>query len=111
MATTAESAQQWLEEKKPSTEEIQTVIAKLETRIEQQGEDDPAMAGSVDALLLLQAYLAQSPSPEQEADTASGSDLPGLDNSALIPDADPVELEAEVKRRAFEALKAQLKDL
>lgn len=111
MATTAESARQWLEEKKPSAEEIQSVIAKLENRIEQQGEDDPAMAGSVDALLLLQEYLARAASPAQEADSSPGSDAPGLDNSALIPDADPIELEAEVKRRAFEALKAQLKDL
>lgn len=111
MATTAESAQQWLEEKKPSTEDIQSVITKLEARIEQQGEDDPAVAGSVDALLLLQEYLAQMPHAEQEASTGSESDAPGLDHSALIPDADPVELEAEVKRRAFEALKAQLKDI
>ena len=109
MATTAESAQQWLEEKKPSTEDIQSVIAKLEARIEQQGEDDPAVAGSIDALLLLQAYLAQGEQPEQA--TSTGAEAPCLDNSVLIPDADPIELEAEVKRRAFEALKAQLKDL
>ncbi|MHA7880074.1 MAG: hypothetical protein ACX931_09800 [Saccharospirillum sp.] len=110
MATTAESAQHWLDEKHPSTEEIVSVIAKLEKRIEQQGEDDPAMAGSVDALLLLQAYVENNQQGAAPAPEAS-SEAADLDTTALIPDADPVELETDVKRRAFDALKAQFKDL
>ncbi|WP_157954408.1 hypothetical protein [Saccharospirillum mangrovi] len=107
MATSAASAQQWLTEQKPDRAAIEEVIGKLEKRIEQYQEEDPALAGSVDALVLLQDHLEQLDAPAAETDAPPAN----LDTSALIPDADPVQLEDDVKRRAFEALKNQFKDL
>jgi hypothetical protein len=108
MSTSAESAQQWLTEKQPAPDEVQQVIARLEQRISQHQGEEASIQGSVDALLLLQDYVESEQAPAEPA--SSGSDS-YLDNGRLIPDADPVQLEDDVKRRAFEALKDQFKDL
>jgi len=108
MSTSAESAQQWLTEKQPTVEEIQTVIARLEQRISEHPGDEDAIQGSVEALILLQDHL------EAEKIPAIPESAPAdvqLDSSRLIPEADPVRLEEDVKRRAFEALKDQFKDI
>lgn len=107
MATSAASAQQWLTEQKPDRAAIVDVIGKLEKRIEQLSEDDPALEGSVDALMLLQDHLAELDTPAPETETPPAN----LDTSGLIPEADPVQLEDDVKRRAFDALKDKFKDL
>ena len=107
MSTSAESAQQWLNEKQPGREEVRTIIEKLEQRIAQHEGEEADIQGSVDALILLQDHLEQLDAPP------TGSEPPAadLDTSGLIPDADPVELEGSVKREAFEALKSRFKDL
>lgn len=107
MATSAASAQQWLTEQKPDRAAVEDVIRKLEQRIEQYQEDDPALAGSVDALVLLQDHLEQLDAPAADSSAPPAN----LDSSSLIPDADPVQLEEDVKRRTFDALKNRFKDL
>lgn len=104
MSTSAESAQQWLNDKQPGPEEVGRVIKKLEERIQQHQGDEAAIQGSVDALVLLQDYLEQ-PAPTAPEPAAN------LDTSGLIPEGEPVRLEDDVKRRTFEALKNQFKDL
>lgn len=106
MSTSAESAQQWLEEKQPSREEVHQVATKLEQRIEQHQGDEESIQGSVDALVLLQDYLEQLEAPQ-----AAPAPEATLDSSNLIPDSQPVQLEEDVKRKTFEALKNQFKDL
>lgn len=107
MSTSAESAQQWLNEKQPSTEEVRNVVDKLEQRIARHEGDEADIQGSVDALILLQDHLEQDTAPATDSETPASS----LDTSGLIPEADPVELEDAVKREAFEALKSRFKDL
>lgn len=107
MATSAASAQQWLDEQQPDRAAVEDVIAKLEQRIEQHGDDEDAVAGSLEALTVLQEHLASLEVPAESSETPAAN----LDNSALIPESEPVELEADVKRRTFEALKQRLKDL
>lgn len=108
MSTSAESAQQWLTEKQPSLDEVQQVVARLEQRISQHQGDEDSIQGSVDALILLQDHIESEKAPADQ--TPSPTDAQ-LDNGRLIPEADPVQLEDDVKRRAFEALKDQFKDL
>lgn len=101
MATSAESAKQWVENKKPSETEIQDVINKLESRIENwEGETD-SIQGSIEAVDYLQGHLHTLTTPET-------AELANLDTSNLIPDANPIELEKSVKDETFAALKAQL---
>ena len=107
MATSAASAQQWLTEQKPDRAAIEDVVGKLEKRIEQLSEEDPALAGSVDALVLLQDHLEQLDAPEADSSAPPAN----LDTSELIPDADPIQLEEDVKRRTFDELKNRFKDL
>lgn len=108
MSTSAESAQQWLTEKQPPLDEVQHVVTRLEQRISQHQGDEESIQGSVDALLLLQDHIESEKAP---ADQPSATPDAQLDNGRLIPEADPVQLEDDVKRRAFEALKDQFKDL
>lgn len=108
MSTSAESAQQWLTEKQPSLDEVQHVVARLEQRISEHQGDEESIQGSVDALLLLQDHIESEKAPADQPSTASDAQL---DSGRLIPEADPVQLEDDVKRRAFEALKDQFKDL
>lgn len=107
MATSAASAQQWLTDQQPDRAAIEDVIGKLEKRIEQFSEEDPALAGSVDALVLLQDHLQQLDSQS----TDSNAPPVNLDSSDLIPNADPIQLAEDVKRRTFDALKNRFKDL
>lgn len=101
MATSAESAKQWVESKNPSETEIQDVINKLESRIESwEGEAD-AIQGSIDAVDYLHAHLQSLAAPEI-------TEPVNLDTSNLIPDAKPIELEKAIKDETFAALKAQL---
>jgi hypothetical protein len=103
MSTSAESAQQWVLDKKPSKEEIQNVIDKLEKRIDEWDGDEDEIQGSIEAVLLLQQQfepVVTAASPE--TNTAN------LDTAALIPESTPIELSADVKMAAFEALKKQL---
>ncbi|WP_028672585.1 hypothetical protein [Saccharospirillum impatiens] len=108
MSTSAESAQQWLSEKQPGLEEVQQVVARLEQRISQHQGEEEAIQGSVEALILLQDHIESEKAPADQPPAASDVQL---DNGQLIPEADPVRLEDDVKRRAFEALKNQFKDL
>jgi len=75
----------------------------LESRIEDWDGNDEGIQGSIEAVLALQTYLETQNQPEQKA-----PDYSLLDNSALIPDSRPIELEQDVKIQTFEALKAQL---
>ncbi len=104
MSTSAESARSWVEEKKPSVEEIQSVIDKLVSRIENWHGDDEKIQGSIEAVDYLESQLM----PQPLATDPSSDEAPTLDSSTLIPDAQPIELEQEVKQATFEALKAQL---
>jgi hypothetical protein len=108
MSTSAESAQQWLSEKQPPVEEIQKVIARLEQRISEHQGDEEAIQGSVEALILLQDHVESEKAPAEPVSTQADA---RLDSSQLIPEADPIQLEEDVKRRAFEALKNQFKDI
>lgn len=112
MATSAESAQAWVNEKHPSNEEILSVIQKLETRIDSWEGDEDSIQGSIDAVDYLHGQLEPSQNEAQQSpiDTSPLSTEVGssLDSSSLIPDAQPVELAQDVKRAAFDALKAQL---
>lgn len=118
MATSAESAQAWVNEKSPSNEEIQSVIEKLEKRIDGWQGDEDSIQGSIDAVDFLSAKLEQAnpitdetqpPLTEQlDASALSTEPSTNLDSSNLIPDCQPVELEQSVKRATFEALKQQL---
>ncbi len=107
MSTSAESAQQWLNEKQPAREEVSQIIEKLELRISRHEGEEDEIQGSINALILLQDYLERLEAPPQEEETAPIE----LDTSALIPEANPVEMEDSVKREAFEALKSRFKDL
>ncbi|GGX45269.1 hypothetical protein [Saccharospirillum salsuginis] len=107
MSTSAESAQQWLNEKQPGQEEVRAIIEKLEHRIAQHEGEEADIQGSVDALILLQDHLEQRDAPPPQSETPNAN----LDTSGLIPEADPIELEDSVKREAFEALKSKFKDL
>jgi hypothetical protein len=113
MATSAESAQTWVKEKKPSDDEILSVIEKLENRIENWTGDSLDIQGSIDAVVYLQSELEVNPNQETESISVDLSALStdvkiNLDASNLIPDLTPIELEADVKQAAFLALKAQL---
>lgn len=108
MSTSAESAQQWLLEKQPALDEVQQVVARLEQRISQHQGDEASIQGSVDALIVLQDHLESEKAPADQSTSPAGA---RLDSGRLIPEADPVQLEDDVKRRAFEALKDQFKDL
>ena len=100
MATTAESAKKWLEENKPSNDQIQTFLTKLETRIQQwQGEDD-AIQGSIDAALVLESALDIAQSHVIEA--------PAFDASGLIPEAAPTQISSSEKSRLFNELKSSI---
>ncbi|MEJ2041705.1 MAG: hypothetical protein P8X89_00340 [Reinekea sp.] len=102
MATSTETAQQWLESKQPSLDEVKSVLQRLEERIEKWNGDEEAIQGSIDAAVLLQSYVqAQQVSviPPSKSE---------LDIDVLIPDSQPIELEASVKKATFEALKTQL---
>jgi len=103
MSTTAQSAQSWLSDKKPTAPEVQSVLAKLEARIEEWSGDDDKIQGSIEAALILQTYLdtGADASPPSQAEA-------NLDNSQLIPHAEPIELEESIKQQTFAALKAQL---
>jgi len=107
MSTSAESAQQWLNEKQPGREEVRAIIAKLQHRIDQHEGEEADIQGSVDALILLEDHLEQLDAPPAQSETPNAN----LDTSGLIPEADPVELEESVKREAFEMLKSKFKDL
>lgn len=100
MSTSAESAKQWIESKAPSLEQIQEVVDKLEKRIESWDGDEDGIQGSIEALDYLTAQLHASQEP-------TSHDV-SLDNSNLIPDSAPVELERDVKEKTFAELKAQL---
>lgn len=102
MATSAESAQDWLNSKKPSTEEIKSVLSKLEARIEAWEGDEDQIQGSIDAALILETALEEKPQPDMESTHLT------IDTTALIPDSEPVELEKAIKDKTFAALKAQL---
>lgn len=106
MSTSAESAQQWLNEKQPDHAEVTRVADKLEQRIEQHQGDEADIQGSVDALILLRDHLERlaEPPPEPTSEVT-------LDTSNLIPDSEPVQLDDDVKRQTFEALKSRFKDL
>ena len=102
MSTTAQSAKAWLEEKKPSQQEVTQMIEKLEQRIEKWTGDDEEIQGSIEAADVLQSHLEQLSAPiESNADAK-------LDTTALIPDAAPVDLDPTTKRQLFNDLKNKL---
>ena len=104
MSTSTESAQTWINEKNPGKAEIQTVIDKLEARIESWQGDDDKIQGSIDAVVYLHSHLESLDVPDVSAQANEAK----LDTSELIPEAKPIELEHQVKQATFEALKAQL---
>jgi hypothetical protein len=104
MSTSAESAQSWLSDKKPTAPEVQLVLAKLETRIQEWSGADDTIQGSIEAALILQSYIDRG----AEGPLAASQAEANLDSSQLIPHADPIELEESIKQQTFAALKAQL---
>ena len=106
MSTSAQSAQNWLENKKPSINEVETMLKKLEQRIENWDGDEDTIQGSIDAALTLQAFLDRDGQPAPPSEPATSAK--GLDTDALIPDQQPIALEESVKHETFAALKAQL---
>lgn len=104
MSTNAESATKWISEKKPTLNELTQVIAKLEERIHQWTGDDETIQGSIDALDVLQNHLVLVETARQ----AEPNPTVNLDTSNLIPLSDPIELDPDLKRKKFEALKRQL---
>ena len=103
MSTSAESAQMWLDQKKPSLDEVKSVLQKLEDRIENWNGDEEAIQGSIDAAVLLQTYVQSN-----VMTIGFTQQIPDLDTESLIPDSQPVEMEESIKRETFAALKAQL---
>lgn len=120
MSTSAESALQWLDEKQPNNQQIQDVITKLKQRIEHSGAPEAELAGSIEALTLLQDVMADrleedleqplslstTPEPQKEASPIDSA----LDFTPLgEPASEPAEhLNAQQKRDRFESLKASL---
>ncbi|WP_100256006.1 hypothetical protein [Reinekea forsetii] len=103
MSTSADSAQSWLSDKKPTAPDVQAVLTKLEARIEEWSGAEDKIQGSIEAALILQTYI----------DAGADASLPSqgtanLDNSMLIPHGEPIELENSIKQQTFAALKAQL---
>jgi hypothetical protein len=105
MSTSAESATNWLKEKKPSSDEVNVVLDKLTSRIESWTGDEDQIQGSIDAADVLQSYLDSKISSAQP--NAAAVNLQ-LDTSKLIPEGEPVELSQEEKQAKFDALKQQL---
>ena len=126
MSTSAESALEWLDQAKPSSEEIKVVIQKLESRI-QRSDDPSGQVGEIEALSLLQQVLLDNaeeapltqdmtevttPTPESFALTTDDKHVK-LDVSALGDPAQGVDesLSADARRAKFLALKKQLSQL
>lgn len=113
MSTSAESATQWLQEKKPSTDTIEQMITKLNERIERSGWSDEELQGSIEALDVLEAALQSRASSTNAPATAAEqptNHTAELDTSPLVShDHIASERPPEEKRALFEQLKQQLK--
>lgn len=123
MSTNAESALTWLDEKKPSIDEMKAVIVKLEERIRRA---DPTAhdAGSIEALELLQQVVSDKKIEEVRLSEAPVATEVTIDTRALTTDAstaaldikplgDPAtiseeDLSPEARKARFLALKKQL---
>ncbi|MBU2865070.1 hypothetical protein KO489_14520 [Reinekea forsetii] len=102
MSTTAQSAEKWLKDSSPSDTQVEEMIHKLESRIDNWQGDDEGIQGSIEAVDALSAHLQAKHQSTPEASNAN------FDASALIPDNQPVELAEDIKLETFAALKAQL---
>lgn len=104
MATTAESARRWLDEKNPAPDEISEVIGKLQARIEAWPEDEERVQGLIEALDTLENAL-QSASSGNQAEEGWGQ----LDTRPLVEHTEVVrERPPEEKRALFEQLKQSI---
>ena len=124
MSTNAESALAWLDESKPSLDDIRAVITKLEDRI-RRADPTAHSAGSIEALELLQQVLSDTElqeAPVEELQSAVADvhldtrDL-ALDSGTVALDVKPLgdpptiaaeDLSPEARKARFEALKKQL---
>lgn len=114
MSTNAQSAADWLKNKKPSNEEILKVINKLTARIDEFEGDDSDIEGSLEALDYLQSHLtpveaAPMASKPDDSQLAVEQGAVAFDSSPLTPiDEHSTELQGEAKQAAFNELRKKL---
>ena len=101
MATSGESASNWLKNKKPASGEVEKILEKLLTRIESWSGDDHQIQGSIEAADVLQHHLSSIKAPVNRTNKLH------LDLSNLIPEHAPISLDNEEKRKAFAELKTK----
>ena len=104
MATNAESAKKWLEENqhKVSIERIQQIRDNIFAKLQRLDEHDDEHDGLLEALDVMDAFLASQQQPE------SAEELPPLDYSPLVNhqgEHTPQLSQAEKQQRFQELLK------